>query len=412
MRPSRRACWARFPTEQVSCSSRPISATQPAHGGARREQPVDVKVGLVEAHHFDLLNVRADDRHHPCGDLPVGGEIGREEDGLRAQAPRSGGGDRGAHAVAASLIAGCRHEPRADRCPRPRQACPEAPDDGAARSIRRTRRRRGGRRAGCCRWTPLESSAGVGRGHKRTLSLTLWLRVSACDSAVGEPPGGHPRREQLPARAHAQLAVDVACVRADGLDAHVQIARDLRVRAALLKACEGLPARARSTVQSRPLAWAVARRQLHATRGEVDRVVHVARLGVLRQARGGAEADELCALDARRSIGEEDEVGWLDVWRSARAPGPDCAASRPRGSPRAVGEPAGLSPTAPAARPRPAARGCGRLRPRRAAPRARRSSKRPRTTVVTLVSLIGSRTHAIGTRAPSGETGITRCYLM
>ena len=48
---------------------------EPAHRRTRGEQTLEVEVGLVEPDDLDPLDVRADDRHHPPRDLPVGGEV-------------------------------------------------------------------------------------------------------------------------------------------------------------------------------------------------------------------------------------------------------------------------------------------------------------------------------------------------
>ena len=66
-----------MPTEHVSCVVLRDLGDEPAHGGARREQAVEVEVGLVEPDDLHALDVRAHDRHHPRGDLTVGGEVGR-----------------------------------------------------------------------------------------------------------------------------------------------------------------------------------------------------------------------------------------------------------------------------------------------------------------------------------------------
>ena len=99
---------------------------QPAHRGARREQPLEVEVGLVEADDLDALDVLADDRHDPRRGLAVEGEVGRQEDGLGTQPPGTRGGHRRADPVAAGLVAGGRdHRPRARAGRRP-PGCPRS----------------------------------------------------------------------------------------------------------------------------------------------------------------------------------------------------------------------------------------------------------------------------------------------
>ena len=44
----------------------PDLGDQPAHGGARRVQPVEVEIGLVEADDLDALDVRAHEVHDAC----------------------------------------------------------------------------------------------------------------------------------------------------------------------------------------------------------------------------------------------------------------------------------------------------------------------------------------------------------
>ncbi len=48
-----------MPTEQVSCVARLDLGDQAAHGRARRVQPVEIEIRLVQADHLDALDVLA-----------------------------------------------------------------------------------------------------------------------------------------------------------------------------------------------------------------------------------------------------------------------------------------------------------------------------------------------------------------
>ncbi len=95
-----------MPTEHVSSRGGPDLGDEPAHRRARREQPLDVEVGLVEPDDLHALDVRAHEIHDLPGGLAVGGEVRRQEDRVRAQPPRARGGHRRADAEAARLVAG------------------------------------------------------------------------------------------------------------------------------------------------------------------------------------------------------------------------------------------------------------------------------------------------------------------
>ncbi len=100
-----------IPTEQVSRVAALISASSRRIAARGEYRPVEVQVGLVEADDLDALDVLAHDRPSARrGDLPVGGEVGREEHRLRAQPPRPRGRHRRADAVAARLVAGGRDD--------------------------------------------------------------------------------------------------------------------------------------------------------------------------------------------------------------------------------------------------------------------------------------------------------------
>jgi hypothetical protein len=117
-------------------------------------------------------------------------------------------------------------------------------------------------------------------------------------------------RRQLAARAHAELAVDVATVRAHRLDAHVQRDRDLGVGAPVAQMLEHIGLARRQQVGPRRMrrpGGGHARQHVHPARGEVDRVEDVARLRVLRQAGSRSERQHLAAVDLRRPVGEHDE---------------------------------------------------------------------------------------------------------
>ena len=83
---------------------------QPAHGSARAVQAVEREVRLVEPDYLHALHVRAHHVHHRAGDLAVGGEVGGQEDGLRAQPSRLRGGHRRPHAIGARLVGGRGHD--------------------------------------------------------------------------------------------------------------------------------------------------------------------------------------------------------------------------------------------------------------------------------------------------------------
>ena len=68
-----------------------------------------VRVGLVEPHRLQALELRAHELPHLARLLAVGGEVGRDDDRRRAQPPRLRGGHRRADAELARLIARGRH---------------------------------------------------------------------------------------------------------------------------------------------------------------------------------------------------------------------------------------------------------------------------------------------------------------
>ena len=205
-----------MPTEQVSCIVALDLGDQPAHRRARREQAVEVQVGLVEAHHLDALHVRAHDRHHLRRDLAVGGEVGREEHRLRAQPPRPRGGHRRADAVAARLVAGGRDD-------RARSAAGDdhrpAAQLGVAPQLDRDVERVGvevrGAQLGRLDGHVLESSAGSGGSassfkpvtgseasidfvhgnYAQTYTASAW-NIRAARRGCGAPPRGHRQRRR------------------------------------------------------------------------------------------------------------------------------------------------------------------------------------------------------------------------
>ena len=172
---------------------------QPAHRGARREQPLEVEVGLVEADHLHALHVLADDRHDPRGGLAV--ERRSRAPGRRpgAQPPGARGRHRRADPEAAGLVAGGRdHRPR----PRARHDDRPAPQLGMAQQLDRHVEGVGVEvgdpqgAVGCAHGGP-ESSAARGGAD------TAWRsRIGCCDRAPMDltfsPQGdGFPRRAAL-----------------------------------------------------------------------------------------------------------------------------------------------------------------------------------------------------------------------
>jgi hypothetical protein len=109
----------------------------------------------------------------------------------------------------------------------------------------------------------------------------------------------------------AELAVDVARVRADRLDAHPQGERDLRVRVTALQQGQHLDltpgqqsARARQTgacTRRRPGDY------LESPRCEMDRVDHIPRLGVPAEAGARSKRERLRALDRRGIVPEQEQ---------------------------------------------------------------------------------------------------------
>jgi hypothetical protein len=99
-------------------------------------------------------------------------------------------------------------------------------------------------------------------------------------------------------------------MRADGLHADLQSQRDLRVRVALLQQRQDFSlARRQQPLHDRALPAAGSpRRQLHAARGEVNRVEHVTRLSLARQAGARAERHQLGGLGAREVPPEQHEA--------------------------------------------------------------------------------------------------------
>ncbi len=107
------------------------------------------------------------------------------------------------------------------------------------------------------------------------------------------------------------LAVDVAPVGAHRLDRDVQREGDLGVRAPRAQVLEdvGLARREQLRPRGGERLLRAAGQDLQPARGEVDRREHVARLGLLRQAGGGAEREQLVGLGHGRPAGEDDDVG-------------------------------------------------------------------------------------------------------
>ena len=84
----------------------------PAQHAQRLLDAGEVGVALVDADLLDALEVVADGRPDLLRGRPVGLEVGRDEDGLRAQPPRARGRHRGADPVPAGLV-GRRRDDRA-----------------------------------------------------------------------------------------------------------------------------------------------------------------------------------------------------------------------------------------------------------------------------------------------------------
>ena len=84
----------------------------PAQDAQRLLDAGEVGVALVDADLLDALEVVADGRPDLLRGRPVGLEVGRDEDGLRAQPPRARGRHRGADPVPAGLV-GRRRDDRA-----------------------------------------------------------------------------------------------------------------------------------------------------------------------------------------------------------------------------------------------------------------------------------------------------------
>src|SRR5207248_220646 len=118
-------------------------------------------------------------------------------------------------------------------------------------------------------------------------------------------------------RRDAELRVDVARVRADGLDPDRELLRDLLVAEAPLEQLEDVRLARREQLGRRKaelLLVLVGGRgggpgqHVHASGGEVDRVDDVASLRLLRDAGGGAEGEHLVALRRRRPVGEQHDA--------------------------------------------------------------------------------------------------------
>ena len=132
---------------------------------------------------------------------------------------------------------------------------------------------------------------------------------------------------QIAPRGDAELAVDVARVGAHGLEADRQRLGDLRVGGAVLQQLEhvGLAGGEQVGALQRQAVRAAsggrrARQHVHAARGEVDRVDHVASLGLLGQARGGPEGEHLVALRRRGPVGQHHEAGLREAPGAAGTP--------------------------------------------------------------------------------------------
>src|SRR3954451_6274972 len=115
------------------------------------------------------------------------------------------------------------------RKPRGPAASADAPTAGSSAPSSRTRTRRRARMAD----TSLGTAARCTHEKRRVEPRSAGVR------APGSPSGLAPaERRELAAAAHAELAVDVARVGADGLHAHVERQGDLGVRAPVLEQLE------------------------------------------------------------------------------------------------------------------------------------------------------------------------------
>ena len=98
------------PTLHVSASSRDRALADPFgdHGGAAlgADRAGDVEERLVERQRLDQRGDVAQDRHHRCGCLRVGGAVGRTTTAPRAQPQGASHRHRAAHAVPARLVRG------------------------------------------------------------------------------------------------------------------------------------------------------------------------------------------------------------------------------------------------------------------------------------------------------------------
>ena len=162
-----------------------------------------------------------------------------------------------------------------------------------------------------------------GASNSSAIAVSRGRSIRAASPAARRR-GGFARPSYVRAssrRADAELAVDVACVGADGLDADVQLGGDLAVRAAALQQVEH-GRFAPGVSSSGPLAGGVATspavlsQHLQAARGEMDRAQHVARLRLLRQG----------TRSRRTRASGCTPAGWAG-WRARSGACPD--ASRP-----------------------------------------------------------------------------------
>ena len=119
----------------------------------RRDEAVEVQVGLVEAQQLDALDVRAHDRHDRRDAVAVGLEVGRDHDRIGAQAPRPRGRHRRADPEAPRLVGRGRHDGARAGARRRSPAGRAARAGAAARRSRRTRRDRGARPGPPSPWT-------------------------------------------------------------------------------------------------------------------------------------------------------------------------------------------------------------------------------------------------------------------
>ncbi len=144
-------------------------------------------------------------------------------------------------------------------------------------------------------------------------------RPEVAISKVGRGGAGSPISS---AAKRLQLAEDAARVRADGLDADLQRERDLRVGATFAQQHQHIALTAGEQRIENVTASLLAadRHELQAARGEVDRVADVARLGVSREARAGAEGQQLSRLGSRRHVTEQHQARRrvLDAQRADR----------------------------------------------------------------------------------------------